>query len=108
MTDQQKPGAQPPQPPQPNKTFKHSSHQEAHRIVLKAVEDVEKKFGERTLFLFVLVPLREAVWTDNGVDTVTFSRSMLQDHVPSRYEQGTQLLYDVSLIPVHSKKDRTD
>ncbi|CED85167.1 Predicted lipase/calmodulin-binding heat-shock protein [Phaffia rhodozyma] len=71
VTDKHIPGSRHSVSPD-KKTSKHnSSHKEAHRIVLKAVEDVEKMFGE-----------------------LTFSRSMLQDHVPSRYEQGTQLLYD--------------
>ncbi|KAL7417827.1 hypothetical protein BDY24DRAFT_373037 [Mrakia frigida] len=50
---------------------KQFSHKEAHRVVLKLVEDVEKRFGEPV-----------------------FSRSMLHDHLPSGYEMSTQLLYD--------------
>ncbi|KDN44703.1 hypothetical protein K437DRAFT_274489 [Tilletiaria anomala UBC 951] len=48
-----------------------SSRGEAHRVLLRACPDVEKRFSE---------PI--------------FARSMLRDHIPTNYELCTQLLYE--------------
>ncbi|PWN39666.1 hypothetical protein IE81DRAFT_368901 [Ceraceosorus guamensis] len=56
---------------------------EAHRVVLRQCEDVEKRFAE---------PI--------------FARSMIRDHVPTSYELCTQLLFD-SVIS-QEEREETD
>lgn len=82
---------------------KQFSHKEAHRVVLKLVEDVEKRFGERQS-PFDLLDARttrpKLTLSPSGLLVAVFSRSMLHDHLPSGYEMSTQLLFDVSAIPL--------
>ncbi|ORY35472.1 hypothetical protein BCR39DRAFT_555621 [Naematelia encephala] len=50
---------------------KATHHKQAHRVILRQCDSVEERFRE---------PL--------------FSKTMLNDHLPSHYERSTQLLYD--------------